>query len=126
MTIFLMIAVSIIARLRGYPFGEKTTFSEKMINLKKGIFPLLTPLIIIGGIWSGFFTPSEAAAVASLYAIILCCLVYRTVKLKTLWAIVRTTVIDSISLLFILACASFYSTILTAKFKYLNKTGKNR
>lgn len=113
MSIFLMIAVSITAHFRGYPFGERTSFKEKLISLKRGFFPLLTPLIIIGGIWSGFFTPSEAAAVASLYAIVLCCLVYRTVTAQKLWEISKSAVIDSIALLFILACASFYSTILT-------------
>lgn len=109
----LMGMISILSYIRGYPVGTQTSIKEKLISLKHALLSLLTPVIIIGGIWSGVFTPSEAAGIASVYAIFLCCIVYRIVNLQKLLNIAKKSVIDSVSILFILACASFYSTILT-------------
>lgn len=113
MSVSLMVMVSILSHKRRYPVGIKTTMREKLVSLKRAALPLLTPIIIIGGIWSGVFTPTEAACVGSVYAIILCYGVFRTVRLSQLWDIAKRSAIDSVAILFILACASFYSTILT-------------
>jgi tripartite ATP-independent transporter DctM subunit len=82
-------------------------------SFRTGLFPLLTPVIIIGGIWTGVFTPTEAAGVAALYAVILGAIAYRTIGVRGLFAIFRTVARESAVILFILACAQIYSNALT-------------
>ena len=77
----LMVLSAIISIKRGYPRSKKTTFVEKLIGLKDAIIPLLMPIIILGGILSGIFTPTEAAAVAVAYALIIGFFVLKSLKL---------------------------------------------
>ena len=74
--------------------------------------PLATPVIIIGGIWTGFFTPTEAACVGSVYAVILSSLVYRVAGWQDLVELLKETMNDSVDILLILGAAVLYSTIL--------------
>jgi tripartite ATP-independent transporter DctM subunit len=74
--------------------------------------PLLTPLIIVGGIWSGIFTPTEAGAVACVYALILGFVIYRDVTFKDLIEVVARTVRFTSIILFIIAIATFYGWLL--------------
>ena len=76
----LMILTSYLSIKRGYPKGLKTTFKEKLIGFKDAIIPLLMPIIILGGILSGTFTPTEAAAVAVLYAVVIGFFVLKSLK----------------------------------------------
>jgi tripartite ATP-independent transporter DctM subunit len=76
----LMVLTTIISIRRGYPKGLKTTLKEKLIGFKDAIIPLLMPIIILGGILSGTFTPTEAAAVAVLYAVIIGFFVLKSLK----------------------------------------------
>ncbi len=80
----LMILSAIISIKRGYPRSTKTTFIEKLIGFKDAIIPLLMPIIILGGILSGIFTPTEAAAVAVAYALIIGFFVLKSLKLVDL------------------------------------------
>lgn len=80
----LMVLSAIISIKRGYPRSAKTTFVGKLIGLKDAIIPLLMPLIILGGILSGVFTPTEAAAVAVAYALIIGFFVLKSLKLVDL------------------------------------------
>ena len=76
----LMILTSYLSIKRGYPKGIKSTFKEKLLGFKDAIIPLLMPIIILGGILSGTFTPTEAAAVAVLYAVIIGFFVLKSLK----------------------------------------------
>jgi len=78
----LMIVVVIYARLRNYPIYARATLAEFLSALVQALLPLATPLIIVGGIVGGFFTPTEASVVAVLYALFLGTGVYRTVGLR--------------------------------------------
>ncbi|MDA3938674.1 MAG: TRAP transporter large permease [Spirochaetia bacterium] len=80
----LMVLSSIISIKRRYPRSAKTTFIEKLVGLKDAIIPLLMPIIILGGILSGIFTPTEAAAVAVAYALIIGFFVLKSLKLVDL------------------------------------------
>ncbi len=81
----LMFMTARIARKRGYPVGEeRATLKEMFIGFKDAIVALLMPIIILGGILSGIFTPTEAAAVAVAYAMFLGFFVYRNLKLSDL------------------------------------------
>ncbi|PMR77510.1 TRAP transporter large permease [Billgrantia endophytica] len=79
---------------------------------KRAILPLMMPVIIVGGIWSGFFTPTEAGAVASMYAVILGMVVYRDLTLRALYESFRRTLMFSAAILLIIAVSSFYGWIL--------------
>jgi tripartite ATP-independent transporter DctM subunit len=108
----LMILSAIISIKRGYPRSAKTTFMEKLIGLKDAIIPLLMPIIILGGILSGIFTPTEAAAVAVAYALIIGFFVLKSLKLVDLPPMfVNTAKITGVVFL-IIGTASIVSWVL--------------
>ncbi len=108
----LMVLSAIISIKRGYPRSEKTTFMEKLIGLKDAIIPLLMPIIILGGILSGIFTPTEAAAVAVAYALIIGFFVLKSLKLVDLPPMfVNTAKITGVVFL-IIGTASIVSWVL--------------
>ena len=81
----LMVATSIIARKQNFPRrAERAPLSQIMRSFKDAFFPMLTPVIILGGILSGIFTPTEAAGVTVCYAITLTMFFSRTLPLKML------------------------------------------
>ena len=113
MMVSLMACCGVIARKRGYPRSDSFEVRRAVSTFRSGFLPLLTPVIIIGGIWSGVFTPTEAAAVAAFYALILGTVVYRAIKIRELVGIFKRTAIDSSAILFILAAAMIYNNALT-------------
>ena len=82
----LFVMIYFVARKREYSRNEMPEFKiflkNVMISFKEAFFALLTPLIIIGGIWLGFFTPTEAAVVSIVYALIVTIYVYKDQKWK--------------------------------------------
>jgi len=78
----LMLMTTYLSYKRGYPKGLKSNFKEKLVGFKNAIIPLLMPVIILGGILSGVFTPTEAAAIAVLYALVIGFFVLKTLTLK--------------------------------------------
>jgi tripartite ATP-independent transporter DctM subunit len=74
---------------------------------------LLMPVVVLGGIYGGVFTPTEAAAVAVLYSFIIGTLVYREIKLKDLYGILRKSVISSAVIMFIIANAGLFAFLIT-------------
>lgn len=78
MGVALMIMVALYARKRGYSRDARFRFSRLEVTFKSAFLPLLTPCIIIGGIPSGIFTPTESAIAAVVYALLLGLFVYRS------------------------------------------------
>ena len=78
----------------------------------RAVLPMLTPLIIVGGIWSGIFSPTEAGAVACAYAIALGVFVYRDVKIKELFQVFVQSMEFSAVILLIIAISGFYGWLL--------------
>jgi tripartite ATP-independent transporter DctM subunit len=113
MVIALMTLCAVISKRRGYPKGDRFRLGHLITSFKSAFLPLLTPVIIIGGIWTGVFTPTEAGGVAALYAGILGLFVYREIKPRVLLATLRSVAITSTAILFILACAMIYNSALT-------------
>lgn len=109
----LMIYVEIYAVRHHYPKGERFQMKKLWHDFKRSVLSLLTPIIIIGGILSGVFTPTEAAAVASLYATILTVFIYKEVDWKALKNILFETVRDSGTIMMICYCASVYGYVIT-------------
>lgn len=117
MGLALMVAVYLIARRRDYPrLSERPSFRILFFSFLDALAAIGTVVIIVGGIVGGFFTPTEAAAVASLYALLLGLVVYRTLDIRDIPKILWDTTRSSVQVLFIIAAASVFAFVLT----YLN------
>ncbi|MHB0896423.1 MAG: TRAP transporter large permease [Spirochaetales bacterium] len=101
----LMIYVSIIAKRRKYPKGEVITLKQFISSTIDAIPALLTPVILLGGIYSGIVTPTEAGAIAALYGLIISVLFYRSINLKSLGKIIFETVKSTGTISIIVACS---------------------
>lgn len=110
--IVLMIMTSFYAHIYNFPYGEKRTWPGLVRAFKGGFLALGTPAILIGGVLSGFFTPTEAAAVAVVYALILALKIYKELTLPELWEIIKQTAIDSAVILLLISAASAYAFII--------------
>mgnify|MGYP000939973297 CR=1 FL=1 len=112
LAILLMILSGFISWKRGYPKGVKTTFKEKILGFRDAIIPLLMPIIILGGILSGVFTPTEAAAVAVLYAVVIGFFVLKSLKLSDLLPMLTKTARITGVVFLIIGTASILSWVL--------------
>jgi tripartite ATP-independent transporter DctM subunit len=79
------------ASVHDIPTLPKATWSERLDVMKRAVWPLGFPVIIVGGIYGGVFSPTEAAAVCVLYAFLLEFVVFRSLKLPELWGIAMST-----------------------------------
>ncbi len=77
----MMVTVYIYAKIYNYPIYQRSTLREAAIAIVRAIPPMMTPLIIVGGIVGGFFTPTEASAIAVIYSLLLGVIGYRSLKL---------------------------------------------
>jgi len=109
----LMIMVYYMAVKNNYPRSPKPSINTILNAFKKAFLPLLTPLILIGGIIFGIFTPTEAAVVASIYALLLGGVIYREINLKDLNKIFINTVETTAIVMFLVMTASLFGWIMT-------------
>ncbi len=107
MGIAMMIAIALMAGPRGLPKDLRSNLREIIDSTYGAFLPLMTPVIIIGGIMTGYFTPTEAAVVATLYALGLGFL-YRDLTFKALPAILFASLKQTCGLMFIIATANFF------------------
>ena len=114
MAVALMVMVGWYAHVRGY--GRDSGFAWHILALtfKRAFLSLLTPIIIVGGILAGLFTPTEAAIAACAYALVLGGVVYRTLSFRKIKAISLDTIETTAIVLLIVAAASIFSWILTS------------
>lgn len=99
-------------------WGSRTNginFKKLWDAFKKAVLALLMPLIILGGIYGGFFTPTEAAGVACVYGMVVALFIYRTIKLKDLYEIAFDAALTSAMIMFIVAAANGFSHIVTTQ-----------
>lgn len=109
----LIIFVYIVSLMKGYGGGESHTFMEFMIAFKDAFLALLMPVIILGGIYGGIFTPTEAAVVAVVYGLIVGLFIYREISWKQLIETLHSAVTISAVIMFIIAGASAFGYYLT-------------
>ena len=112
MALYLMVAIVLISRRRNYPRDKRATRGEFVASFKDAFLALLMPVIVLGGILGGIFTPTEAAAVASIYALILGIFVYRTLSLKALPRIFATVAVNTAVVMLIIAATSPFKWII--------------
>ena len=111
MGISTMILVFFISIKRKYPIRDKIGLKKAAVITRQAVLPLLTPVIVIGGILTGVVTPTEAAILASVYAFLLS-IIYREMDLEKLREVLSKTVINTASIIFIIAAATAFSWVL--------------
>ncbi|MGP4105925.1 TRAP transporter large permease [Virgibacillus sp. L01] len=109
----LLILVYVISLKRNYGGGETYSFMEILKAFADAILALLMPVIILGGIYGGIFTPTEAAVVAVVYGLIVGIVIYREIKLSDLVEIFSSSVVITAVIMFIIAGASVFGYYLT-------------
>ena len=109
----IMIMAYYFSRKMNLPLAEKTSLLNKIRVLKDGILPILMIIIILGGIYGGIFTPTEAASVAVVYGFIVSFFKYKELKMEDLPTVLLNTAALSGVVLLVLATASMFSFILT-------------
>ncbi|THE10556.1 TRAP transporter large permease [Bacillus timonensis] len=109
-----LIAVAyIISKKRGYGKEEKSSMGDVFTSFNRAILAILMPVIILGGIYGGVFTPTEASVVAVVYGLIVGLFIYREIKWKDLPEVFIQSAVTSAVIMFIIACASIFGFILT-------------
>lgn len=109
----MMAVVVLYSKKKNFPKGEKVPTKEVLKQVWTSLPALLTPIILIGGIVTGLFTPTESAAVACVYALIIGVFFYRTIKIRRIPGIlIETMKLSSLSL-FALAAANVLGELLS-------------
>jgi C4-dicarboxylate transporter DctM subunit len=113
----LIVTLIIVARLKGYDIVQRTHmrqwFKELWSSFLDAFLALLMPLIILGGIYKGIFTPTEAAVIAVVYGFVIGMFVYREIKWKNILPILGKSALSTSVVMLIVAYASIFGYILT-------------
>ncbi len=115
MAVVLMITVQLIATKRQMPREEALPRSAWWQALSRGLLPLSMPVVLLGGLYSGAFTPTEAAAVAALHALVLAGIVYRALSARALFAVLLESTRSSAVITLIIASAFILNYAFTAE-----------
>ncbi len=110
--IILGIGVYLVAKRKHYQVHQKATMKELLTCTRRSFWALLLPVIILGGIMSGYFTPTEASCVAVTYALFICLFVYRNMKPINVWETIDNTVAGIVPALSIVSAATLFGWVL--------------
>ncbi|MDR1534739.1 MAG: TRAP transporter large permease [Planctomycetota bacterium] len=110
--VMLMIMSAIIARRRNYPRERKASAGEILLAFKRAFFALMTPVIILAGIFTGVFTPTEAAVVAASYSTLLGFFVYRELNPRKFYHIIADSVKTAGTIALVVLGVSIFNWIL--------------
>ena len=113
LTLMLCSVTWYIARRNNYPRMDRATWLQRLQFFRKSVWGLMLVVIIVGGIYSGIFTATEAAAMAAVYAFFVSIFVYRDLKLKDVPRVLRDSANMSAMLLYIITNAVLFSFVLT-------------
>ena len=115
MAALMMLVVHAIAVRRNMPRDEPVPRSEWAGLIFRGALPLSMPIVLLGGIYSGIFTPTEAAAVAALHALVLAAVVFRALSWRSFWGVVMESTRASAVITIILAGSFILNYAFTAE-----------
>ena len=110
--VVLMVMVYIISIKKNYPLTEKFSFKEVFHSFRRSFLPLLAPVLVVAGILTGLFSPTEAAAVVTVYAFVMGYWIYKELKLSDLPEIFLETALTSSVILIIISTSSVFSWYL--------------
>jgi C4-dicarboxylate transporter DctM subunit len=92
---------------------EPASWKERWGSVRMAFFGLLAPIIVLGGIYSGIFTPSEAAGIGTVYSLFICVIIYRSLSLKKLWRVILDGAKLNAALAFIVTGALVFGQVVT-------------
>ena len=99
----------------GYPTEEKKSWTERKISFVEAIWGLLMPVIILGGIMTGIFTPTESAAIAVVYGLFVSCFIYKELTWKDIMPIFYKAALNSAMIMILIAAANPFGWLMTIK-----------
>lgn len=113
--LFLLFAIYsfFLAKIRHTPKQQKATWKERAEAFKQALLPLGFPAIILGGIYTGIFSPTEAAAVSVLYAAIIEIFVFKTITIKDIPKIAKSTGLLTATIFILVACGQAFSWVIS-------------
>jgi len=107
------IFVYVESKRKNYPKTKKATFRELVFSVQESFFTLMTPVVILGGIIGGVFTPTEAAMIAVIYSLVLS-FAYKEIGIRDIPRLLLETVNSTVSVMLIVSCASLFAWILAS------------
>ncbi|WHH59857.1 TRAP transporter large permease [Petroclostridium sp. X23] len=111
----LMVVSYIIGKKKGYEGGQRATLKQQWVSFKEALLALMMPVIILGGVMFGIFTPTEAAVIAVAYAFLIGVFVYKDLKIMDIPHILLDSVRDSAVIMVIIGTASLFGWLLTSE-----------
>lgn len=111
----LMVAIYIVARVKKLPAQPRVSVSEWMRSFRRAIWGLLLMVIILGGIYTGMYTPTEAAAVAAVYSMFVALFVYKDMRIRDFSKVMLESGKMTVMLMFIIANAMLFAHVLTTE-----------
>ena len=112
---FLGLTTWVLAKKHNYPRMPRATWKERLVAFRQSAWGLLLIVIVMGGIYSGIFTPTEAAAMAAVYAFIIAVFVYKDLKIKQVGKVLLDSAAMSAMLLYIITNAILFSFLMTSE-----------
>lgn len=131
-TFSFLVTAFIISKRNNYGGEERKTLKELMIAFKRSVLALVMPIIVLGGIYSGIFTPTEASVVAVVYAFFIGVFVYRKIKIKNLFEALRSSAVMSSIIMIIIGVAGLFAYYLgmnnvpESVFEFINSFVSNK
>ncbi len=112
---FLGLTTWVLAKKHNYPRLVRATWKERLVAFRQSAWGLLLIVIVMGGIYTGVFTPTEAAAMAAVYAFVIAVFVYKDLKLKQVGKVLLDSAAMSAMLLYIITNAILFSFLMTSE-----------
>ena len=103
----------IYATIMGVPTEPKATWKERLVAIRDAVWPLGFPVIIVGGIYGGIFSPTEAAAACVIYAVILEFIVFRSLNLPDIYKIAKSTGLITAVVFILVAAGAAFSWVIS-------------
>lgn len=101
------------ARKENFPRESGFSFLRFLKSFKSAVWALLMPIVILGGIYSGIFTPTESAVVAVFYGFLVCFCIYRELSGKSYWTIIQDSSVTTANIMFLVVTAQIFGYLLT-------------
>ncbi len=111
----LMVTIYVVARVKNLPRQPRASWSHRLASFRDAIWGLLLVIIVMGGIYGGIFTPTEAAAVAAVYGAVAALFIYRDLGFKDVPKVLTDSARVSVMLMFIIANAFLFGHVLTTE-----------
>ena len=111
--VFLCLWAFVKAKRSNFPKADHFSFKRFLTSFKDAIWALIMPIIILGGIYAGIFTPTESAVVAVVYGLLVCLAIYREITLKSVWSIIKSTAVGTSNLMILVVTAQMFGWLIS-------------